>query len=753
MSAPSVTPLPDPPSPFSTPSQFSADAFIFVAALSGWTGDINNLVDWLNANIDAREVVNETGTAFNLNAQNSGAYIRTTNGGAKTLTVQPESVTAQPEGASYFIANRGAGDLTIVAGSGVLINGNVALTENATVILQKIDTDTYDLITIGGDFVTDLTVLQADVATLQSQMTARIQSVATIADLLSLTDITDGARVRVAAYHADFNSGGGEFYWDLDAPKNTHDGGSVIDPNKSFPLAWGDQAQINDWFTAEASGAGCWVRAMEIQELNSLMFGAIYQSAFDPAIAFANRKLNEVMLRNPGFSVFRFPSYQETMWILGSVHPKRSNIKIIHEKGCNVKFRYDHPGYSVPQSGAGFAFPMYADPDTVGSEDFSITGVVENVEYQLDGDVATIYDAGHSFLHNNNCIGFYVAKNCRVTGSGGVSESDHNGINFDGMCTNIDIDISYLRGTSDTPIVVNGPDPDDVIMTDRGYANIRVGTISDIKFDNAASRSNIIVGHQSSADVWVSIIDGNPLLKGNGVSSFGCDNTKFKFGRLSFVSNALNQYETEHGSVNGCTLEGADAIVRRGGVVADKHRTVEIQGISAKGSTALTIYRDDAPLSTFDRLSVRNCDFSGVSANVTPYGPSIFSLGRPTSILYSDNKPGANWVTNSEIWNRQTKLPVTATNAASTTFNYDMAGTDGDYPYTKLNGYISSSSQFYEYSLDLTLIAKTSTTIKRVVKHTDGTDLVITAARSGSVVTITLTFTTAAVLGLWQVFN
>ena len=229
MTAPSVTQLPDPPSPFSTPSQFSADAFIFVAALSGWTGDINNLVAWLNANIDAREVVNETGTAFNLNAQNSGAYIRTTNGSAKTLTVQPESVTAQPEGASYFIANRGAGDLTIVAGDDVTINGNVALTENATAILQKIDTDTYDLITIGGDFVTDLTVLQAAVATLILQMTTRIQSVATIAEL-NFAGSYDGQQVQLVEYGGTAipGVGGGILTWDATSTE-TADNGMVIE--------------------------------------------------------------------------------------------------------------------------------------------------------------------------------------------------------------------------------------------------------------------------------------------------------------------------------------------------------------------------------------------------------------------------------------------------------------------------------------------------------------------------------------------
>lgn len=581
-----------------------------------------------------------------------------------------------------------------------------------------------------------------------------IQSVATIAELIEVEDPIEGKTVQVKGYHSSFgNLGGGIFYWDPAAPKDEHNGGSVIDPNKSFPVTWGDQAQINDWFTASLSGTGCWVRAMEYRELNSMMFGAIYQSTFDPAIAFANRKLNEVMLRQEGFNVFRFPAYPDPMWIMGSVHPKRSGIKIIHEKGCNVKFRYDHPDYSVPQSGAGFAFPIYADPDTVGSEDFSITGVVENVDYQLEGEVSTIYDATHTATHNNNCIGFYVAKNCRVTGSGGVGESDHNGINFDGMCTNIEIDVAYIKNTSSSPYIVNGPAPTDTLLTEKGFANVRVGEISGCKFDSAATPNHGIVGYQNSSKVWVGRLIGNNSILGNALSSFWDESVEFRFGYIKDVSNILNQYETMDSDVRGAKVEGCTSIVRRGGVTADRHRNVEIRNIVVAQSGAMSIYLDDASLSQFDKLIVNGCDFSGVSGAVTPYGPSIVTAGKPRAILFADNKPGAGWVANTDIWNRQTTLPVTAIDAAAETFDYDLAGTDGDYPYTKLNGFISSGGQFYEYSLDLTLIAKTGTTIKKVIKHVDGTDLVITATRSGSVVTITLTYTTAAILGLWQVFN
>lgn len=80
----------------------------------------------------------------------NGTYNYFTHASAVTLTVQPESPTVViPENAEYQIERRGAGDLTIVAGSGVTIlppkGGSLILEDGDFCVLKRTDLDTYKL--------------------------------------------------------------------------------------------------------------------------------------------------------------------------------------------------------------------------------------------------------------------------------------------------------------------------------------------------------------------------------------------------------------------------------------------------------------------------------------------------------------------------------------------------------------------------------------------------------------------------------
>lgn len=67
-----------------------------------------------------------------------------------TLTVQPNATAAIPDNAAYEIERRGAGDLTIVAGSGVTIlppkGGSLILEDGDFVVLKRTGVDTYKLV-------------------------------------------------------------------------------------------------------------------------------------------------------------------------------------------------------------------------------------------------------------------------------------------------------------------------------------------------------------------------------------------------------------------------------------------------------------------------------------------------------------------------------------------------------------------------------------------------------------------------------
>lgn len=86
--------------------------------------------------------------------------------------------------------------------------------------------------------------------------------------------------VLVKSYHLNLNLGGGIFYWDATGNKNTHNGGTVIDPTKAFPADWNDRSQLTTWFTANSSGLGVW-RKLLSKDPNILDFGAIGDGTTD----------------------------------------------------------------------------------------------------------------------------------------------------------------------------------------------------------------------------------------------------------------------------------------------------------------------------------------------------------------------------------------------------------------------------------------------------------------------------------------
>jgi len=80
----------------------------------------------------------------------NGTYNYFTNASAVTLTVQPNATAAIPENAEYQIEARGAGGLTIVAGSGVTIippkGGSLVLAQGDFVKIKRTNLDEFKLI-------------------------------------------------------------------------------------------------------------------------------------------------------------------------------------------------------------------------------------------------------------------------------------------------------------------------------------------------------------------------------------------------------------------------------------------------------------------------------------------------------------------------------------------------------------------------------------------------------------------------------
>jgi len=91
----------------------------------------------------------QTGTTYTLVLTDDGNYVRMGNAAANTLTVPPNSSVAFTTGTQIAVRQTGAGQMTVVEGSGVTINTSETLKLNkqhSTASLIKVGTDEWDLV-------------------------------------------------------------------------------------------------------------------------------------------------------------------------------------------------------------------------------------------------------------------------------------------------------------------------------------------------------------------------------------------------------------------------------------------------------------------------------------------------------------------------------------------------------------------------------------------------------------------------------
>jgi hypothetical protein len=91
----------------------------------------------------------------------------------------------------------------------------------------------------------------------------------TLSDLLSADT---AGNIYVNGYHTAGDGGGGEFYWDASQDKANHNGGTIIDPDVTFPSDWTNSTQVTTWYTA-GTGTGCWIRVYKTLSIKD--FGAV----------------------------------------------------------------------------------------------------------------------------------------------------------------------------------------------------------------------------------------------------------------------------------------------------------------------------------------------------------------------------------------------------------------------------------------------------------------------------------------------
>jgi Protein of unknown function (DUF2793)/Concanavalin A-like lectin/glucanases superfamily len=141
----------------------AANGWLFIPSEEGqrlWVADEDLMIqfdgsNWVLAETGGgggggvSETITESGTSANLLNANAGKYQRWTNAGAKTLTVRPDGVETITQDSEFHLRNVGAGDLTISAGSGVVINppagGGLVLETDMNATLKRVAINEFDL--------------------------------------------------------------------------------------------------------------------------------------------------------------------------------------------------------------------------------------------------------------------------------------------------------------------------------------------------------------------------------------------------------------------------------------------------------------------------------------------------------------------------------------------------------------------------------------------------------------------------------
>ncbi|MBD2866088.1 hypothetical protein [Paenibacillus oceani] len=453
--------------------------------------------------------------------------------------------------------------------------------------------------------------------------------------------------------------------------------------------------------------------------------GVLPTETLNESVAIENRRKIEMLLRDPSVAYCEF-GIQGDVYVIGSIHPLRSNLYINHIKGCTIKGYLNDTARSTISVGHIFGFPLYQDPD---NGNFTIIGYCENVNYQLDGEIATYYRAEHVAAHNNNCIGFKKSKCCRVVGSGGVGESDHKGIVFDGEAIDCHIDVAYIKETSNEPFQMKGdPSMPDCTNT------VKVGSIENPKFDGGNPKVVGFVSYSKLVTVQIGKYTGNKQLNPILVGAFGCGTVIVEKGYVENVSQLLRQYETGHGLVRDVTFKNADTMIRRAGQVAGVHKTSRIQRCKADGGALPTIYSADYNGSLFDVLDISDNDFSEATGTVHIWNNPL-SSGNPKVWDIKDNIVPSGWV-NQAIFNKCSDYKAIA--ASGTSFSYDIEGDNGDRPYTQLGGRVVHGTYAYPFEFDLLLLSRTSYSFHKSILHDSSVQMKITTAKVGQNVTFTL---------------
>ncbi|HIH9250962.1 TPA: hypothetical protein ACYU26_002185 [Enterobacter ludwigii] len=546
--------------------------------------------------------------------------------------------------------------------------------------------------------------------------------------------VESGRVYETSGYYTP-GDGGGAFY--------------VASSTGATPDGYGDHVASN----------GVFLRL--ISQPTDLNHGAIIGASFVAQTAWHNRNAYQAGVDNPRFSKFCFIAQGITA-SLSTVHVSRDNYEIVIEKGCTLQNYYNDPSIPeslTPQCGAfinvaHFFNPQAGDFIPYANGDTRVNAPVYNTKIRLEGEVSTMYRSVHANQYNNNAIAFLKAVNCEVIGSGGIGESDHRGINFDGIATNAPngsdnrggavncrMKVGYINNCVNNPAMMQGD-----IFT-RNTCSIKIGSVGPMR--SGGYNNPIVVNVAGLTTDHIISIGG--FIRGGGVTpgfvvARSCSSVKLRAGTVNGVKQILYSDGSYDNDIKVDGIYNTPIVFYRAGTTAGVLRTVRVSGIKTTDGQLTTVYADANQTTPFLLLEIVNNSFASVGAGFTYYS------GRASSSLPSiedirNNIPPATGDGGAtlNIYPTKTLLLSGVTDGLTTaTVNFK----DTNWNYTKLTVCCRNGSARGEVTIDLRARAVTGNDIT----FNAGPYPVLTQMALGGG-TITLTPTPPAVLSYAMLHN
>lgn len=513
-----------------------------------------------------------------------------------------------------------------------------------------------------------------------------------------------------------------------------------------------------DGYSDHVASNGVFLRLIS-QELTDLNCGVkVDGGVLDAATAWRNRNALQYGTRNTRYNKFTCKA-AGIYCCVGAVNISRDNYFFHVSKGTVIRGYYDDP--SIPEStvsqGGGFlAFGHFFNPDIgdfipYANGDTRVNPPCIGSTVQLDGEVSTIYRDVHSNKYNNNPIAFLKGRDCKVTGSGGIGESDHRGINFDGIVTNApngsdnrggsincEINVSYINNCVNNPMNIsadlNTPSLNKMIC---GY----VGAMRPGGYNNP-----IVVNAGESADFYIEIgtFKGDNVIKPALIATNGCRSVVAKIGICDGAKSLIYGVDTYDTFMEITEVYNTPVGIQRAGTLSGHCRTITLTGIKATDSqfkTAVATINNNGP---FVSLNIYNNNFSYITTGFSMHGGRTTGALPLNECIY-DNIPSPGGDA-SKVFNRRTNgnSGNLATTSGQTTLSFDYKAPN--WLYSKASVSVVNGGAQGVGTMDFRLRELTT----QPLSLTAGGQTVMTTL-SGS--TITLTTTPPATLGLVVLHN